>query len=83
MQFIDIHGHYAWDIDDGIKTKEEAYSALQIAKQNNIVAIVQHHILFLDHILVTILILFAYEFKNYKILLKNLIFKFLWAVNYF
>ena len=40
MQFIDIHGHYAWDIDDGIKTKEESYAALQLAKKNNICAIV-------------------------------------------
>lgn len=40
MQFIDIHGHYAWDVDDGISTKEEALVALDIASQNNIIAIV-------------------------------------------
>ena len=40
MQFIDIHGHYAWDIDDGIPTKEDAIKALKIAKENNISALV-------------------------------------------
>ena len=40
MQFIDIHGHYAWGIDDGIQTQEEALEALKIARKNNISAIV-------------------------------------------
>ena len=40
MQFIDIHGHYAWNIDDGIPSKDDAYHALSIAKSNNIQAIV-------------------------------------------
>ncbi|WP_028043644.1 CpsB/CapC family capsule biosynthesis tyrosine phosphatase [Candidatus Stoquefichus massiliensis] len=40
MQFIDIHGHYAWDIDDGIQTKEDAIKALNVAKANNITSIV-------------------------------------------
>lgn len=40
MQFIDIHGHYAWDIDDGIQTKEDAIKALELAKTNNITTIV-------------------------------------------
>lgn len=40
MKFIDIHGHYAWDIDDGIPSKEDAIKALDIASHNNIVAIV-------------------------------------------
>lgn len=40
MQFIDIHGHYAWDIDDGIPTKDDAIKALKIAKENNITALV-------------------------------------------
>lgn len=40
MKFIDIHGHYAWDIDDGIPSLSDAYKTLEIAKQNNIIAIV-------------------------------------------
>lgn len=40
MKFIDIHGHYAWDVDDGIPTKEESIAALDVASQNNIVSIV-------------------------------------------
>ena len=24
MAFIDIHGHYAWDIDDGMPSLEDA-----------------------------------------------------------
>ena len=40
MQFIDIHGHYAWNIDDGIPSKDDAYHALSIAKNNNIQTIV-------------------------------------------
>ena len=40
MQFIDIHGHYAWDIDDGMPTQEDAIRALHVAKQNNITTIV-------------------------------------------
>ena len=39
MQFIDLHGHYAWDIDDGIPSKEEALAALEIASKNNIITI--------------------------------------------
>ena len=39
MQFIDIHGHYAWDVDDGIPSKEDAIKALEIAKENNITTI--------------------------------------------
>lgn len=40
MQFIDTHGHYAWDIDDGMPSKEDAYKALEIAKSNNITSII-------------------------------------------
>lgn len=40
MQFIDIHGHYAWDIDDGMPSKEEAYQALKKASTQNISTIV-------------------------------------------
>lgn len=40
MQYIDIHGHYAWDIDDGMPNRHDALEALQIARQNNITKIV-------------------------------------------
>jgi protein-tyrosine phosphatase len=40
MHFVDIHGHYAWDIDDGVKNKEEAIEVLKLAKKNNIEVIV-------------------------------------------
>lgn len=40
MQFIDIHGHYAWGIDDGIANQDEAIKALKLAKENNISSIV-------------------------------------------
>lgn len=40
MQFIDIHGHYAWDIDDGMPSKEDAIQALQLAVDNHISTIV-------------------------------------------
>ena len=31
MEFVDIHGHYAWGIDDGIRDLEEAKAALKNA----------------------------------------------------
>lgn len=37
--FIDLHSHIAWDVDDGIKTKEEAIKALGQAKEDGIVGI--------------------------------------------
>ena len=40
MQFIDIHGHYAWNIDDGMPSKDDAYQALSLARSNNIQTIV-------------------------------------------
>lgn len=40
MQFIDTHGHYAWNIDDGMPSKEDAFKALVVAKTNNITKIV-------------------------------------------
>lgn len=40
MNFIDIHGHYAWQIDDGIQSVEECKQALEIAKKNNIQTII-------------------------------------------
>lgn len=40
MAFIDVHGHYAWDIDDGMPTVEDAKNALELARENRISAIV-------------------------------------------
>ena len=40
MAFIDIHGHYAWDIDDGMPSLEDAKKALEKAKNNRISTIV-------------------------------------------
>lgn len=40
LRFIDIHGHYAWQIDDGIPTVEEAKRALTLAKAQNIQTII-------------------------------------------
>lgn len=33
MEFVDIHGHYAWGIDDGIRNLDEARVALQNASK--------------------------------------------------
>lgn len=40
MSFIDIHGHYAWGVDDGIPHREEALKALGIAQKEGIKMIV-------------------------------------------
>lgn len=37
--FIDLHSHIAWDVDDGIKSKEDAIKALEQAKEDGIVGI--------------------------------------------
>lgn len=37
--FIDLHSHIAWDVDDGIKTKEDAIKALEQAIEDGIVGI--------------------------------------------
>ena len=37
--FIDLHSHIAWDVDDGIKTKEDALVALKQAKEDGILGI--------------------------------------------
>ena len=37
--FIDLHSHIAWDVDDGIKTKEDAIKALGQAKEDGIMGI--------------------------------------------
>lgn len=39
MKFVDIHGHYAWGIDDGIVNREMALAALRRAKSQNYQAI--------------------------------------------
>ena len=36
MELIDIHSHYAWDIDDGIANLDDAKKALTKAKNQNI-----------------------------------------------
>lgn len=40
MTYIDIHSHYAWDIDDGIASIDDCRAALQKAKTQNITKIV-------------------------------------------
>lgn len=40
MAFIDIHGHYAWNVDDGMPSLEDAKLALIKAKENRISTIV-------------------------------------------
>ena len=40
MEFIDIHSHYAWDIDDGISSLEDAKTALAKAQAQGIKQIV-------------------------------------------
>lgn len=37
--FIDLHSHIAWDVDDGIKSKEDAIKALEQAKEDGIMGI--------------------------------------------
>lgn len=37
--FIDLHSHIAWDVDDGIKTKEDAIKALEQAIEDGITGI--------------------------------------------
>ncbi len=37
--FIDLHSHIAWDVDDGIKTKEDAIKALRQAIEDGIMGI--------------------------------------------
>lgn len=40
MSYIDIHSHLAWDVDDGIQSKNDAQIAIQDAKQDGIVKII-------------------------------------------
>lgn len=40
MKFIDIHNHFAWDIDDGMENQEQAKLALERAKIDGIQAII-------------------------------------------
>lgn len=37
--YIDLHSHIAWDVDDGIKTKEDAIKALEQAIEDGIMGI--------------------------------------------
>ncbi|MCD7809654.1 MAG: hypothetical protein LUH02_09940 [Erysipelotrichaceae bacterium] len=39
MKYIDIHGHYAWAIDDGMPSMDDAIKALEKAKNMGIVGI--------------------------------------------
>lgn len=40
MKYVDIHGHYAWNVDDGIASLSEAKKALYQAKHQGITTIV-------------------------------------------
>lgn len=40
MKFIDIHNHFAWDIDDGMESREQAEIALRGAYHDGVRAIV-------------------------------------------
>lgn len=40
MQFIDLHSHYAWEIDDGMPSLQDAKTALNEAKKQNVEQIV-------------------------------------------
>ena len=40
MEFIDIHNHLAWEIDDGMPSKEDAVIALEQAKKDGITKII-------------------------------------------
>lgn len=50
MQFIDTHGHYAWGIDDGMPSLEEAKEALKLAKKITYKLSLLHHMSYLDRI---------------------------------
>lgn len=40
MQFIDLHNHFAWDIDDGVESKEMAMNALSLAQKEGVTKII-------------------------------------------
>lgn len=40
MNYIDIHCHLAWDVDDGMDTKEHAMQALALASEDGIVEMI-------------------------------------------
>ena len=40
MEFVDIHNHLAWGIDDGMPTEEDAMAALKQAKEDGITKII-------------------------------------------
>lgn len=39
MDYTDLHSHIAWDVDDGLQTKDEASQALEIAAKDGITTI--------------------------------------------
>lgn len=39
MEYIDLHSHVAWEIDDGMPSKEDALISLKNAKKDGVVAI--------------------------------------------
>ena len=39
MKYVDLHSHIAWEIDDGMPSKEDAIFSLKQAKQDGIIAI--------------------------------------------
>ena len=49
MNFIDIHNHFAWDIDDGMESKEQAILALEGAKKMEYKLLYLHRILFQEN----------------------------------
>ena len=40
MDFCDMHGHYAWGIDDGMPSKQDCEKALTLAHSQGISTIV-------------------------------------------
>ena len=40
MEFIDLHNHLTWDVDDGIPTKEDTITVLNQARREGIKTIV-------------------------------------------
>ena len=40
MNYVDLHTHLAWKIDDGYQTREETIKGLEILNQQGTVAVV-------------------------------------------
>ena len=76
MAFIDIHGHYAWDIDDGMPSLEDAKKALEKAKNNRISTIVATpHVVSGKHTLKDLEILSLIISKSFKVCFWKTYFK--------